>query len=372
MEQKNHPLLSDTPGTQRQVTSYHFGQPGLGLKVYVQAGLHADELPGQLVSWHLIEQLQQAEQQGAIRGEIIVVPSANPIGLSQGLLHGGVGRFEINSGQNFNRHYPDLYSQIADALANKLGQDAKANQRIIREAMQAALNAKPPVTELDALRHTLMSLAFDADIVLDLHCDLEAVVHLYTTPSGEVKAAALSRHIGAQLLLLAEDSGGQSFDEACNIPWDRLQQRYGQQFPLPEGCFATTVELRGQADVYDDVASADATGLMGWFREIGVIEGHAAQGSHPAPLSTPLAGAEDIIAPMGGILAFKANPGDVLSPGDIIADLVNPATGERVTIKTSNSGMLYSRENNRFVRKGSTIAMVTGMEIKRSGYLLSA
>jgi predicted deacylase len=70
------------------------------------ASLHADELPGMLVIQHLRQHLQQAEAAGQLRGQVVLVPMANPIGLDQTWLQLQMGRFEMASGQNFNRHYP--------------------------------------------------------------------------------------------------------------------------------------------------------------------------------------------------------------------------------------------------------------------------
>jgi predicted deacylase len=80
-------LPSASPGTSRSLSIIRYGMPGSGPKVYIQAGLHADEAPGFLVAYHLQQLLDHAE----IKGEIILVPVANPIGLSQwrdDLLHG--------------------------------------------------------------------------------------------------------------------------------------------------------------------------------------------------------------------------------------------------------------------------------------------
>ncbi|MGO2370171.1 MAG: succinylglutamate desuccinylase/aspartoacylase family protein, partial [Serratia sp. (in: enterobacteria)] len=53
MKSKHHKLPEHALGGQRQITSFHFGQPGKGEKIYLQAGLHADELPGMLVLHYL-------------------------------------------------------------------------------------------------------------------------------------------------------------------------------------------------------------------------------------------------------------------------------------------------------------------------------
>ena len=95
MREVEHPLISPAIGTRRTLVSQHFGVAGAAPKVVLQASLHADELPGMLVLHHLRQLLQQAEAQGLIAGEVVLVPMANPIGLSQTVLHSQLGRFEL-------------------------------------------------------------------------------------------------------------------------------------------------------------------------------------------------------------------------------------------------------------------------------------
>ena len=61
----HHTLLSATPGTSHQLLSLHYGTPGAGPKVVVQAALHADEVPAILVAQRLRAQLEVLEAQGA-------------------------------------------------------------------------------------------------------------------------------------------------------------------------------------------------------------------------------------------------------------------------------------------------------------------
>ena len=42
MQRIDHPLLSPSLGSQKTVTSFHFGRPDARPKVYMQASLHAD------------------------------------------------------------------------------------------------------------------------------------------------------------------------------------------------------------------------------------------------------------------------------------------------------------------------------------------
>ena len=135
-------------------------------------------------------------------------------------------------------------------LMDRLGADAAENVRLVRGALREAVAALGATSPLESLRKTLLSLAIDADVVLDLHCDGEALLHIYTTPqTWPGDGQLLARCIGAELALLAERSGGDPFDEACSMLWPQLAERLGPAKPLPPACMAATIELRGEADV---------------------------------------------------------------------------------------------------------------------------
>ena len=111
------------------------------------------------------------------------MPVANPIGLGQRVLQSVEGRFDLASGENFNRHYADLYDAVVARVDGALTFDATHNVALIRDALREAAAALPARNALESLRRTLLGLSIDADIVLDLHCDSQAVLHLYTETS---------------------------------------------------------------------------------------------------------------------------------------------------------------------------------------------
>ena len=76
MRHHTHNLLAPLPGTARQIHSFHYGPENTGRKVYIQASLHADELPGMLVAWYLKQRLAELESADLLLGEIVVVPVA--------------------------------------------------------------------------------------------------------------------------------------------------------------------------------------------------------------------------------------------------------------------------------------------------------
>ncbi len=87
------PTLS--PGTERHIQVRLYSRPGARPKVYIQASVHADEMPGVFCVHHLTPLLEQADRDGAVTGEIVVVPFANPIGLAQDLSGHHYGRFDL-------------------------------------------------------------------------------------------------------------------------------------------------------------------------------------------------------------------------------------------------------------------------------------
>lgn len=372
MQQQLHPLLSPSLGTQRQLLSWHFGTPGQGQKVYIQASLHADELPGMLVADHLYGLLSAAEAQGALRGEVVLVPMANPIGLDQSLMHHQVGRFELATMENFNRNYPDFFALVKDEVAEQLGPDAQANKLLIRAAMRRALDAQSVTTELQSQRQVLMRLSHDADLVLDLHCDFEAVMHLYVEQPMIDAIEPLARCLGARAVLWARGSGPSiSFDEALSGPWWRLQEHFAGRFPVPLACASTTVELRGQTDVADETAAEDAQAIVHYLQHCGVLAGTPPALPLPLCQPTPLAGTEDLHAPHPGVIAFEVQPGDVVQPGQVLAHVVDPLNRRRTAITTRIDGVVYARHNLRWATAGMEICRVAGNSPIRSGNLLS-
>lgn len=364
-------LTEVAPGTARRLQVYRYGLPGARPKVYLQAGLHADELPGMLALHHLLARLDQDQVAGRIQGEIVVVPVANPIGLSQTVNTTLLGRYEIGSGSNFNRDYPDLAELIGGDIAGRLGTDAQANIAAIRAAMAAAIDGLRPESELAALRLTLLGLNHDADYVLDLHADTDAELHLYMGPALWPDAGKqLAADMAATVTLLAEISGGNPFDEAVSGPWWALAKRFPDH-PIPPACFAATVELRGANLVEDALAASDAAGLHRFLQRRGVIAGDPGPLPAHAHPATPLAGLEPVKAPVPGLIVYRVPLGAVVSPGTTIAEMVDP-TGGRTAVTCRSAGRVFARTEQRFARPGYRIAKIASAEPlpERTGKLL--
>ena len=379
MQTETIALLPAAPGHQQHLQVLRFGHPGQGPKAYIQAALHADEVPALLVAQHLRQQLLALEAADALLGEVVLVPFANPLGLAQQVLGQNQGRFDLRDGINFNRGFAELADAAAQLVQNSLGADAAANTRSIRQALQQALqqqvNEALHPTPAQHLKHQLLRLAVDADVVLDLHCDHEACPHLYAATAQATQGALLGTLLGARAVLLADESGDTPFDEACARPWQLLQAQF-KNHPVPLVCFAATVELRGEADTHHATAAQDARALLEFLRQAGVLGGPPLAGFAPAPeplcQPTLLAASEPITAPRTGVVVFHLEPGDWVAAGAAVADIVCVESGQHTAVCSQSAGVLYARVHSRWATTGQRLAKVAGSSLQRTGKLLSA
>jgi uncharacterized protein len=364
-------LVATSPGQCHSLRVLRFGPTGEGPKVMIQAALHADEIPPMLVAQKLRGLLAELEAQGQLLGEVVLVPYANPLGLAQHPLGQHQGRFDLRDGTNFNRQVPDLSDAVAARVQNQLGDDALANTQQVRRALRDAAAALTATDAAADLKNRLLQLAADCNIVLDLHCDAQAVMHLYALTPQADWAVALGARLGARAVLLATESGDSPFDEACSRPWLQLQARFPDK-ALPLGCFSTTLELRGEADTDHGLAMQDAVALVDFLRDRGVVAGA------PAPLpaalcqATPLAASEPVTAPHAGVVVFHVQPGTHVEVGTLIADVVDVDSGAVTPLRAQSAGVLYARVATRWATPGKRLAKIAGSTLVRSGKLLSA
>ena len=371
MQIRHHPLSGSPLGTQREIVSFHYGPADTGRKVYVQASLHADELPGMLVSHHLRQRLLALEAAGRLRGEVVVVPVANPIGIGQTVLLKHEGRFELGSGENFNRHYPALFEPAVPRLEGALGPDAAANANVIRATLRSLVEAAPADTELMSQRKTLLGLAIDAEVVLDLHCDAESLLHLYTGTALWQQAEPLARYTGARASLLADESGDHPFDEACSQVWWQLEAHFRGRYPVPMGCLSVTLELRGEADVSHPLAAADADALIAFLTHRGIADGPVPALPPLRDAATPLAGTDVLKAPVSGVVVYLRELGETVRAGEIVLEVIEPISGVAHPVASRADGLFFAREVQRYTRAGRSLAKVAGAVPVRGGKLSS-
>ncbi|SAL23903.1 succinylglutamate desuccinylase/aspartoacylase [Caballeronia udeis] len=371
------PALS--PGASHRLFKHTFEGVGSGLSAYIQAGLHADELPGLLVIQHLLDALVKLDNAGRIRGRIVVRPFANPIGLGQRVFGAHTGRFNLDNGENFNRRFPDLTGGVEKALATR---DIAHNDVKSAKALFADVAAElTPLDPVAAMKAALLTEALQHDIVLDLHCDTDGILHLYSNRSQHTQAVALARRMRIRAVFLEDRAGGTPFDEAIAQCWSVLQQ--AGAIDADHAAFCTSVELRGQADVSDAFAQADAQGILQYLALRGLVDLDPDNNDLSDPLAEhevmvfPLEGVSHVPAPAGGLVAYKKRPGDTVKTGEIIAEII-PLLGApgaaRHPVFSDVDGLLIVQQYMKLVRPGQRVALLAGknpLPHRKTGQLLN-
>ena len=210
MQKSVEELPGDTEGVVYRIPVYRFaGSSADAPSAYIQAALHAGELPGVVAIHALMPKLRQAEAEGRILGNITVVPAANPVGRAQYLFGDLEGRFHLGTRTNFNRDFPLLDRPDKSALPP--------------ETSAATVDVR--------LKRLLVELSVGHDIVLDLHCDDEGVPYFYVPaelwPAMQDCAAAM----GVDAVVLWQGSSGAAFEEAAIHPMAAGAARTGGPRP---------------------------------------------------------------------------------------------------------------------------------------------
>lgn len=352
-------LPANSPGTHRVLKMLHFGRKGARPKTYIQAGIHADELPANLTAHHLAERLAKAHKAGLIKGEIILVPVANPIGLANIVLNDHMGRYHAQTGQNFNRGWPNVAAAVAEKVRGKLGDDGAQNLAFVRKAIAAELNRLSPESEAHTLRLLLMRAAADADIVLDLHTDSEAELHIYLDPEQWPGASDLAGLLGATVVIFARDSGNDPFEETVALSYLKAKDANpGRPLSPP---LTAVVELRGEADVADELASRDSEALFRFLVHRGAVSGEAGEIPIFTGIAAPFEATEIVRAPAAGIIVYKQELGATVAKGDPIAEIVDPLGQEgrhRVQVTAGADGRFFTRSQTRLAWPGAAIGKI--------------
>jgi predicted deacylase len=336
MEKTIERIAGETEGVAYEFPVFRFkGNAKTAPSAYLQAALHAGELPGTVAIDALMPLLAKAEREGRILGAITVVPWANPIGRAQYHFGEQQGRFHLGTRTNFNRDFPLIDRPDTALLPDEAGL-ATLDQR---------------------LKMRLLKLSIGHDIVLDLHCDDESVAYLYVPRQLWPAMADCAAAMGVEAVLLWEGASGAAFEEASIHPY------LGGDKARLERQVVTTVEYRGIADVDGEMAKSDAEGLYRLLVARGVIADPAVPAPGPfTGVVAPLENIDMMPAPKGGAILYDVKPGDSVNKGDRLATIVH-APGEadgRTEVIAPQAGYILTRRSHRITRAHDDLVKLVG------------
>jgi uncharacterized protein len=330
-------LAGDSEGVAYEFPVFRFdGSDKAAPTAYIQAALHAEELPGTVAIDALMPILQKAEAEGRIKGAITIVPWANPVGRNQYLYGDMQGRFHLGTRVNFNRDFPLI------------------------DRPDASLVPDTELTAIDKrLKSKLLKLSLGHDIVLDLHCDDEGVAYMYIPrvlwPAMEDCAAAMG--VDAVVHWGEEEDG--TFEGASIWPYLKATADVAKF----DRRVVTTVEYRGIADVDPAFAERDAQGIYRLLVARGVIEDHALPAPGPFKgVAAPIENIDMMPSPKAGAILYDVKPGDRVEKGARLATIVHAPgeAGGRTEIFAPQAGYILTRRSRRVIRPGEDLLKLVG------------
>lgn len=330
-------IAGDAEGTTYEFPVFRFeGTDKAAPRAYLQAALHAGELPGVVAIDALMPMLAEAEAEGRIRGAITVVPWANPVGRAQYHFGEHQGRFNLGTRTNFNRSFPLLAAPDAKLLPDvSLG---GADRR---------------------LKNRLVQLSLGNDIVLDLHCDDEDLAYLYIHTSLWPHMADCAAAMGVDAVVLWSEDNSGTFEGASIMPYQNVPSSVARF----DRRVATTVEYRGMLDVDGALAASDAAGLYCLLVTRGVIQdASVSKASNFTGAVVPLENIDMMPSPRAGAILYDVKPGDRVEKGDRLATIVH-APGEqggRTEVFAPQSGFILTRRSRRIIRAGEDLLKLAG------------
>ncbi|MER9314866.1 succinylglutamate desuccinylase/aspartoacylase family protein [Mesorhizobium sp. M0659] len=337
MQKSIERIAGDTEGVSYEFPVFRFaGADKAAPSAYLQAALHAGELPGVVAIDALMPALNKAEAEGRIKGSITVVPWANPIGRAQYHFGEHQGRFHLGTRNNFNRGFPLLAAPDAKLLPDTtLG------------------------TPDQRLKTRLVQLSLGHDIVLDLHCDDEGLAYLYVHASLWPAMADCAAAMGIDAVVLwSEDTDG-TFEGATIMPYQNVPANVAKL----DRRVATTVEYRGMLDVDGTLANSDAAGLYRLLVARGVIADTALPPPSPFKgLVAPLENIDMMPAPRAGAILYDVKPGDRVAKGARLATIVHTPgeAGGRTEVLAPQDGVILTRRSRRIIRAGEDLLKLVG------------
>lgn len=348
MQKSIERIAGDTEGVSYEFPVFRLeGKDKAAPSAYLQAALHAGELPGVVAIDALMPMLEKAEAEGRVRGTITIVPQANPIGRAQYHFGEHQGRFHLGTRTNFNRGFPLLGAPDTALLPDTtLG---TADQR---------------------LKTRLLQLSIGHDIVLDLHCDDEGLAYLYVHASLWPTMADCAAAMGVDAVVLWEEDTDGTFEGASIMPYLKAPDEVARF----DRRVATTVEYRGIVDVDGALAGSDAKGLYRLLVARGVIQDQAlpAPGGFAGPSFTgpssftgfvaPLENIDMMPAPRAGAILYEVKPGDRVAKGALLATIVHAPgeAGGRTQVFAPQAGLILTRRSRRIIRAGEDLLKLVG------------
>lgn len=389
LERLDYPIKELPSGDSLYLHAFRIRGKGPGPHVHIQSSVHGAEVQGNAVIYELLSFFSQNE----FNGSLTFVPMANPIAVATKTGTYTQGRFNPQSGNNYNRNYTDITSLKREICAFDLEEFAKENEELINKKEFSKLGksykeyilkcldeakqsfALRGLSEERKLGLTLQKLAAPADIVLDLHTGPIATRYLYAGEYSKEKV----KDLPFPFTLLIPDEFAGAMDEATFIPWIKLDQYLKENGHVGNNPFdfeSYTVELGSEEVVSFDAAKTDAARILHFLEKRGMVKKDTL-GDYILPTEekyqTHLENYKSYYAPRGGLFEYRLKPGDHFKEGDILGTFLNfknlttieDLADCKFNLLATEPGIIINHNPSAVVSEGTTLFQVFTNSVER-------
>ncbi|WP_435175903.1 succinylglutamate desuccinylase/aspartoacylase family protein [Halorussus sp. AFM4] len=283
-----------------------------GPTLWLTAAVHGNEVTGLAVAQDVMTDDLASE----IRGTVVCIPTLNPAGLRRNT------RTSYYDDEDPNRYFPDP--------------DAES--------------ARPPSVQQLIDERVYEAFADSADALVDLH-----TAHVGSMPFlirdrvlfGEHRSEDEAHELADDLESLVDAFGMPVVNEyaAAEYVEQNLQRSTAGAALNNAGIPAFTAELGGHAVVEEDVREAGVAGVRNVMRELDVLPGDPDPGAvgPEAPVDYPVKRAVHPHADTPGIARHRVDAGDVVTEGDVVAEICTPHGERKATVESEHDGYVLGR-----------------------------
>lgn len=342
MRIEQFPLSGSELGTIRTLTALHFGDEKSERHIYIQAGLSSNEPLSSLAAFHLHQGLLKLEKSGQVQSHIVLVPMANPTGIAQDVT-------VFSADELFEK-----VSNLIDTEQIEFTEGANHNTKALRLAIKRAM---PPSSSASLSQNnylTLLQLASDADLVIDLRCNVKQAVHIATSHQSAPVFETLARYLDSDCQLFDAYIDEQSFAAVVWALWAKLAARFPGVL-ISNGCATANVGLRSAEKMTHKIARHDAQAIVQFLSQrgdIGLTEVQLQILPDTTVKPTLRHAPEKVLAPFSGLVVYHVSAGSRVRAGEALVDVIDPIQGVAKTLTSPVSGFVFSIHHAHAVKQG--------------------
>ncbi|WP_435124589.1 succinylglutamate desuccinylase/aspartoacylase family protein [Halobaculum sp. D14] len=313
-----------------------------GPTLWVTGGVHGDEATGVAVAQDVAVEARGLAAE--LAGAVVVVPTVNPAGLRRN------ERTSYYGDHDPNRYFPDVERE----------------------------STRPPETQERIDSRLYEAFAETADLLVDCHTAQVGSVPfsirdrvLYGDERTEAEAEALSEELGR----LVSAFGLPALREypAEEYVEESLQRSLAGAALNTAGVPAFTAELGGHSVVEEDARAAGVAGVFGVAVEFGLLDappadvGEPGDGVPDAPVDYPVRRFVGPRTDTAGLVRHRVEPGDEVSAGDVVADVVSPHGAPLAEVESDRDGYVVAHAEGLAAYEGEAVA---SMAVRDDGPLV--